>query len=51
MKTDAELDGDLAMELVESHIGHEQAAIEAVKLIREMIRREIWKALNDGGHS
>jgi hypothetical protein len=43
-KADAELDGDLAMELVEVKQGHETAAVEAVKIIREMIRREIQKA-------
>ena len=43
-KTDAELDGDLAMELVELSAhgqGGSGASVEAVKIIREMIRREI----------
>ena len=44
MKTDAELDGDLAIELIEAGLGLDNAAQEAVRLIREIIRREIAKA-------
>ena len=47
MKTDADLDGDLAMELVECSASgglDTTAAQEAVRLIREIIRRKIAKA-------
>ena len=44
MKTDADLDGDLAIELIEAGLGLDNAAQEAVRLIREIIRREIAKA-------
>lgn len=41
MKPDKDLDGDLAMELVEISVGNQSAAQEAVRLIREMIQREV----------
>lgn len=50
MKPDKDLDGDLAMELVElaAHgAGGQGCAMEIVRIIREMIRQEIAKEDSD----